>query len=182
MIKQSAGLLVFRRLNDGLELLLVHPAGPIYGHKDKWSIPKGELDDGEDHLSAAYREFFEEVGIQPPAGDLIELGHSKQTNGKLNYIWAIESDLDISNFSCNTFSMEWPPRSGMVQEFPENDRAAWFDATTAQQKIFASQTVFVERLVERLGGGYSPIGVASVPGVARAMAAQPVSRSRSAAS
>ena len=144
MIKQSAGLLVFRRLNDGLELLLVHPAGPIYGHKDKWSIPKGELDDGEDHLSAAYREFFEEVGIQPPAGDLIELGHSKQINGKLNYIWAIESDLDISNFSCNTFTMEWPPRSGMVQEFLENDRAACH--VTGRRKQLASPVVLHEQV------------------------------------
>jgi predicted NUDIX family NTP pyrophosphohydrolase len=150
MIKQSAGLIVFRHLSDELELLLVHPAGPIYGHKDKWSIPKGELDDGEDHLSAAYREFFEEVGIQPPAGDLIELGRNKQTNGKLNYIWAVESDLDITGFSCNTFTMEWPPRSGQMQEFLENDRAAWFNAATAQLKIFPSQAVFIDRLVKYL--------------------------------
>jgi len=151
MIKQSAGLLVFRRLNDVLELLLVHPAGPIYGHKDKWSIPKGELDDGEDLVAAAYREFSEEVGIEPPAGSLMELGSHKQSNGKLNFIWAVECDVDITNFSCNTFTMEWPPRSGMVQEFLENDRAAWFDAQTAQQKIFASQAIFVERLIKDLG-------------------------------
>ncbi len=150
-MKQSAGLLVFRRLDDRVEVLLVHPAGPIYGHKDTWSIPKGELDAGENHVAAAYREFKEEVGVVPPPGELIDLGTHKQTNGKLNFIWAVGGDIDITQFSSNNFSMEWPPKTGLVQEFPENDRAAWFTIAAARPKIFASQSVFIDRLIAHLG-------------------------------
>lgn len=150
-MKQSAGLLVFRRSADRAEVLLVHPAGPIYGHKDTWSIPKGELDGDENHLAAAYREFEEEVGVVPPTGELIDLGTHKQTNGKLNFIWAVQGDIDVTQFSSNNFTMEWPPKTGQIQEFPENDRAAWFDIVAARPKIFASQGVFIYRLIAHLG-------------------------------
>lgn len=131
-------------------MLLVHPAGPIFGHKDTWSIPKGELDGDESQLAAAYREFAEEVGVIAPPGQLIELGSHQQTSGKLNFIWAVEGEVDITQFASNTFTMEWPPKTGRLQEFPENDCAAWFDVSTARQKIFASQSVFIDRLMAHL--------------------------------
>lgn len=152
MAKESAGILVFKHVPEGVRLLLVHPAGPFWAHKDTWSIPKGELDESEDHQTAAYREFKEEVGITlDPTLPLIDLGTSKQSNGKVNYIWSVETEVDLSQFSCNTFTMEWPPRSGTLQEFPENDRADWFDLVTAKRKLFKNQIVFIERLAEHLG-------------------------------
>jgi predicted NUDIX family NTP pyrophosphohydrolase len=147
-MKQSAGLLVFRQ-RDGTEVLLVHPAGPIWGKRDVWSIPKGQLDPGEDPLQAAYREFEEEVGMPAPAGPLIGLGESVQA-GKRNSIWAVKGDIDLAAFHSNTFSMEWPPRSGRRQEFPENDRGAWFTLAEAGQKLFPAQVVFLERLAKLL--------------------------------
>jgi predicted NUDIX family NTP pyrophosphohydrolase len=150
MPKQSAGILVFRRSSKAVEVLLVHPAGPIWGYKDVWSIPKGELDGDEDHLTAARREFLEELSMPPPDGELIELGQSRQSSGKVNFIWAIEGDLDLTNFASNTFTMVWPPRSGITAEFPENDRAEWFDIATAKQKVFPDQIVFFDRLAAHL--------------------------------
>ncbi len=148
-MKQSAGILVFRRMTQGVEVLLVHPAGPIWGHKDFWSIPKGELDDSEDHLSAARREFLEEVGMDVPAGDLIDLGEAKGS-GKTNFVWAVEGDIDLSKFHCNDFTMEWPPKSGRLQSFPENDRAEWFSLETGRSKVFQNQAPFFDRLAAHL--------------------------------
>ena len=156
MSKQSAGLLVFRRSGQTVEVMLVHPGGPIYGRQDLWSIPKGELDDGEDHLAAAYREFTEEVGVKAPQGKLIDLGSNKQRSGKTNFIWAVEGDVDITQFSSNNFTMQWPPRSGKTQEFPENGRAAWFELDNAKQKIFDTQVIFLERLARELNKPGTP--------------------------
>jgi predicted NUDIX family NTP pyrophosphohydrolase len=145
----SAGILLFRRRDHVVEVLLAHPAGPIHGKKDKWWIPKGELDKNEEYLVAAYREFEEEVGMPPPAGELINLGSIKTTN-RLNFIWALEGEVDLTKFHSNIFTMEWPPKSGKQQEFPENDRAEWFDLATAKQKLFKGQVGFVDRLADQL--------------------------------
>jgi predicted NUDIX family NTP pyrophosphohydrolase len=151
-MKQSAGILVYRKSKDGIEVFLTHPAGPFWAKKDTWSIPKGELDDGEDHLAAARREFVEETGMEPPAGDYVKLGDIKQGSNKINYIWAVEGDLDPAKFVCeSTFTIEWPPNSGRMQEFPENDRAAWFDLESAKRKLFKAQAPFIDRLAEHLG-------------------------------
>jgi predicted NUDIX family NTP pyrophosphohydrolase len=149
MSKQSAGLLVYKRQGGELRVLLVHPGGPIWAHRDLWSIPKGELDEDEDHLKAAYREFKEEVGVDAPKGEPIELGSAKAGN-KVNYIWALEGDVDVNKFSCNTFTMEWPPKSGKMQEFPECDRAEWFDIGAAKTKVFEAQVFFLDSLVQHL--------------------------------
>ncbi len=150
MSKQSAGILVFRRTKDDVEVLLVHPAGPIWGKRDVWSIPKGELDEDEDHLTAAFREFEEEVGMKLQRDNLVDLGSSRQSSGKTNFIWALEANPDLMQFHCETFTMEWPPKSGNLQEFPENDRADWFDLATAKQKLFKAQIGFIDRLAEKL--------------------------------
>lgn len=149
MTKHSAGLLVFRRNADSVEVLLVHPGGPFWARKDSWSIPKGELEEDEELQSAAAREFTEETGFPPPAGELIGLGEARQ-GSKLNSIWAVEGDVDLKQFKSNTFTMEWPPKSGQEAEFPENDRAAWFDLATARTKLFKYQTAFLDRLAEAL--------------------------------
>jgi len=150
MAKQSAGILVFRKVNGAAEVLLVHPGGPFWAKKDSWSIPKGELEADEELLSGARREFEEEVGFPPPKGELIDLGESKQSGGKINFIWAVEGDVDLKNFQSNNFTMEWPPKSGQQQEFPENDRAAWYDLTTARSKLFKAQASFIDKLAEAL--------------------------------
>lgn len=151
MAKQSTGILVYRRGKNGVEVFLTHPAGPFWAKKDTWSIPKGELDDGEDHLVAARREFIEETSLEPPEGEYIELGEAKQGSSKVNHIWAIEGDLDPAKFVCtSTFTLEWPPKSGNIQEFPENDRAAWFDIATSKQKLFKAQVEFIDRLIQKL--------------------------------
>jgi len=154
--KQAAGILVFRQITDTVEVLLVHLAGPMWAKRDCWSIPKGELDEDEDHLEAAFREFEEELGSAPPVGELIELGSLKSSGNKMNYIWAIEGDFDVTTFKSNTFTMEWPPKSGQQQEFLENDRAAWFDLPTAKRKLFKSQIDFIDRLAERLAVEMQP--------------------------
>ncbi len=154
-MKQSAGILIFRR-KEGVEVFLVHPDGPFWGKKDFWSIPKGELCDNEDHLSAARREFKEETSIEPPAGKMIELGLSK-LSGKTDYIWAVEGNIDLAEFRCTSMvSLEWPPKSGKVMEFPEVDRARWFNLATARKKVFKSQTVFIDRLAEELQATIAP--------------------------
>lgn len=147
----SAGILLYKREDGVVKVLLVHPAGPIWGHKDKWLLPKGEVDEGdENHIEAAKREFKEETGSPPPPGELISLGEAKGGN-KLNRIWALEGDFDVSTFHCNTFTMEWPPKSGNMQKFPECDRAQWFDLPTAKAKLFNSLGIFIDRLAEHLG-------------------------------
>ena len=147
--KRSAGLLLYRRAPE-LEVLLVHPGGPFFAKKDDgvWSVPKGEYEPDEDPLAAAVREFEEELGSPPPAGERIDLGEIKQRAGKIVTAWAVEGDIDASAVVSNTFEMEWPPRSGRTAEFPEIDRAEWFDLTTARTKILAAQQPFLDRLAE----------------------------------
>ena len=150
--KTSAGLLMFRRKNGELEVLLVHPGGPYFQSKDSgaWTIPKGEVAEGEDLLTRARIEFEEELGI-PASGDWIELGSIKQKGGKTVHAWAFAGELknDFNPVS-NTFEMEWPPRSGKVQQFPEVDRASFFPLEEARRKINVAQTVFLDRLIQQL--------------------------------
>ena len=146
MAKRSAGILLFRR--DPLEVLLVHPGGPFWAKKDlgAWSIPKGEHNEGEDAMACDIREFTEETGSQPSPGELTDLGTIKQKAGKIVQAWALEGDLDAAAVVSNTFSMQWPPRSGKFQDFPEVDRAEWFGLDDAAQRINPAQAAFLERL------------------------------------
>ena len=149
--KQSAGILAFRRAAGGaIEVLLAHPGGPFWKHKDAqaWSIPKGELAAGENPLAAARREFQEELGFQID-GEFVALAPVRQRGGKTVHAFAVEADFDASKAKSNTFSMEWPPKSGRAQEFPEVDRAAWFTLETALEKINAGQAPLLQQLGER---------------------------------
>lgn len=150
MPKLSAGLLLYRRRDSDLEVFLVHPGGPFWQKKDRgaWSIPKGEYMPGSDALSAARREFEEETGFAPPAGAMIPLGDVRLASGKVVTAWAVEGNCDASAIRSNTFSMEWPPRSGTMQEFTEVDRAAWFPPGEAREKLHPAQTAFLDRLVQ----------------------------------
>lgn len=131
----------------------MHPGGPFWAKKDSgaWSIPKGEFEEGGEGLAAAKREFAEELSQSAPQGEYAELGSAKQSSGKLVYAWALEADVDISNVKSNTFTMEWPPKSGRQQEFPEIDKAAWFSLAAAQTKLVKGQLPLLESLVQRLG-------------------------------
>ena len=135
-------------------MLLVHPGGPFWAKKDDgaWSIPKGEFEDNEDSLAAAKREFEEETGFTPD-GEVIPLKPSRQPSGKLIYAWAMKCDLDPARLKSNTFSMEWPSRSGRYQQFPEIDRVAWFTIEEANKKILRGQAAFLIQLQEKIGGG-----------------------------
>ena len=150
-MKLSAGLLVFRKRNDEVQVFLVHPGGPFWKQKDEgaWSIPKGEYAEGEEPLDAAKREFKEETGFAPD-GEFIELGAIKQPSGKIITVWAFEGDYLPDKIRSNTFTMEWPPKSGQQQEFPEVDRADWFTLGDARKRILKGQTEFLDRLVSRL--------------------------------
>jgi predicted NUDIX family NTP pyrophosphohydrolase len=151
MAKRSAGILLHRDGPDGREVLLVHPGGPFWAKRDDgaWSIPKGEYTDDEDPRAAARREFEEELGSAlPEASELRELGEVKQKNGKRVVAYAVEGDLDASAAHSNTFEMEWPPRSGRRQTFPEIDRAEWFGLARAREKLLPAQTAFLDRLEE----------------------------------
>jgi predicted NUDIX family NTP pyrophosphohydrolase len=145
---------MFRNNHGTFEVLLVHPGGPFFRNKDNgaWTIPKGEVMEGEDLLARAQLEFREELGVHPIAQDWIELGTVKQKGGKTVYAWAFEGELP-SDFAVasNTFTMEWPPRSGRTQEFPEIDRAEFFPIEMAKEKINQAQVDFLDRLIERLG-------------------------------
>ena len=151
MPKRSAGLLMYRRRGRALELLLVHPGGPFWAKKDDgaWSIPKGEYDEGEDLRAVAKREFAEEVGEVPPGG-LIDLGEVTQGGGKRVHAFALEGDFDVSRLQSNTFELEWPPKSGRKQSFPEVDRAEWFAPDDARRKILAGQRPLIEQLLQAL--------------------------------
>jgi len=154
--KQSAGILLHRLAASGPELLLVHPGGPFWEKRDlgAWSIPKGEPWDGEEPRDCALRELGEELGDAAPAIDpeaLIELGSVRQKGGKLVRAWAAEADFDPAALRSDTFTMEWPPRSGVQREFPEVDRAEWFEPAAARRKLLAAQTAFVDHLLDRLG-------------------------------
>lgn len=148
MPKRSAGLLLFRRGATGIEVLIAHPGGPFWARKDDgaWSIPKGEYTDDEEPLVAARREFVEEIGLEVPPGEVVELGEVKQAGGKVVTAFAIEADLDITDSVSNTFDMEWPPKSGTMKAFPEVDRVAWFGIETAQVKLNKAQRPFLDRL------------------------------------
>lgn len=148
-MKRSAGIVLWRRLDSGaVEVFLGHMGGPYWARKDAgtWTIPKGEIEPGEEPLDVARREFCEEVGSPVPSGDLIDLGEVRQAGGKTVLAWAVEGDLDASTTASNTFELEWPPKSGRMQSFPEIDRAAWFDLATAAEKIVVGQRTFLERL------------------------------------
>ena len=145
---RSAGVLVYRTADAGPEVLIAHMGGPFFARKDDgaWSIPKGEYLPPEQALDAARREFEEEMGSPPPAGDYLELGEAKQSNGKIVTTYAVEGDYDLAGFVSNTFTMEWPRGSGRIGEFPEMDRAGWFDLETAKLKLVKAQGTFIDRL------------------------------------
>ncbi len=147
MASKSAGVLLYRKKNKGLEVLLVHPGGPFWKNKDEgaWSIPKGEFDETEEPFVAALREVKEEMGLELK-GNFIELTPVKQKSGKLVYAWALEHDFDPLEIKSNTFEIEWPPRSGKKQKFPEIDKAEWFDIKAATKKIIAAQIHLLEEL------------------------------------
>jgi len=147
MAKQSAGLLVFRKRDGDIEVLLVHPGGPFWKNKDlgAWSIPKGEFAADEDPLDVAKREFHEETGLLID-GSFVPLQSIKQRGGKTVYAWAVEADVDVSHAKSNTFTIEWPPRSGKLEEFPEVDRAEWFQMDTALTKIDKAQSELLRQI------------------------------------
>jgi len=152
MPKLSAGLLLYRGAPDALEVLLGHPGGPFWARKDEgaWSIPKGEYTDGEDPWAAAQREFTEEIGTPPPSGPRIDLPPLRQPGGKIVTAFAVRGDLDVSAAVSNTFTIEWPPRSGRMAEFPELDRVAWLDLATARVKLLKGQRPLLDLLVDAL--------------------------------
>lgn len=151
---KSAALLLYRRTADGVEVLLAHPGGPLWAHRDDgaWSIPKGEIEDGEDELTVARREFEEETGQPAPDGDCIPLGEIRQKSGKVVVAWACEGDLDPATARSNTFQLEWPPKSGRYQETPEVDRVEWFDPDAARRRLNPAQVALVDRLLAGLPG------------------------------
>jgi predicted NUDIX family NTP pyrophosphohydrolase len=162
--KRSAGILLFRRDGGETEFLLVHPGGPFWANKDAgaWSIPKGQIEDEEEPRACAVRELEEELGAAPELDpeQLIELGAIRQKAGKVVEAWAAEAEFDPAALASNTFTMEWPPRSGNEREFPEVDRAGWFDLASAREKILPAQAELLDRLLERLE---SADGERSVP-------------------
>jgi predicted NUDIX family NTP pyrophosphohydrolase len=152
MPKLSSGMLLFRRRQGRVEVMLVHMGGPLWRHKDAggWSLPKGEHEPGEDSLHAARREFAEELGSAPPRGAAIDLGSLKQRSGKVIRAWALDADMDVSEIHSNTFELEWPRGSGRLQRFPEVDRAGWFELGAAREKLIRGQWPFLDRLCERI--------------------------------
>jgi predicted NUDIX family NTP pyrophosphohydrolase len=157
MPQRSAGILLFRRPQDGVEVLLVHPGGPFWAKKDEgaWSIPKGVMGPGEDGLTAARREFAEETGA-PATGEAMALGIFRQSAAKTVEAWAIEGDFDPAGLKSNTFDMEWPPRSGRRIEVPEVDRAQWFTPGLAHAKMLNGQRPILEALLRHLAAGAKP--------------------------
>ncbi|MCO1582348.1 NUDIX domain-containing protein [Crossiella sp. SN42] len=151
MTRRSAGILVHRRGENGVEVLLGHMGGPFWASKDEaaWSIPKGEHTEDEAPEAAARREFLEELGLPAPEGELLPLGQARQS-AKVVAVWAVEGSVDLERVVPGTFRMEWPPRSGKFAEFPELDRVAWFDLETAAVKLVKGQRVFLARLAELL--------------------------------
>lgn len=147
-MRTSAGILLWRRTDGGPEVLIGHMGGPFWAKKDDgaWSIPKGEYGPGEEPFAVALREFEEELGTPVPAADFVPLGELRTTSSKVLTVWAAEGDLDASLCVSNTFELEWPPRSGRMQEFPEIDRAAWFPAEAARTKLVKGQVGFLDRL------------------------------------
>jgi predicted NUDIX family NTP pyrophosphohydrolase len=158
MPARSAGIVLYRRAPDGPpEVLLVHPGGPFWARRDRgaWSIPKGEYEGGEDPLAAARREYEEELGVAPPDRPPIELGEIRQKSGKLVRAWALPGDLDPATVSSNTFPLEWPPRSGNIEQVPEVDRAEWFTLQEARERIIPAQIPLLDELEQSLRAGRS---------------------------
>ncbi|WP_395572327.1 NUDIX domain-containing protein [Streptomyces sp. BK79] len=155
-MRRSAGLLLFRRGRErGLQVLLGHMGGPFYARRDAgaWTVPKGEYDPAEPAWDAARREFEEELGLAPPeGGEAVPLGEVRQAGGKVVTVWAVEADLDPATVVPGTFRMEWPPRSGRTEEFPELDRVAWFPVDEAREVIVKAQAAFLDRLAEHSNG------------------------------
>ncbi|MGD0167652.1 MAG: NUDIX domain-containing protein [Gaiellaceae bacterium] len=151
-MKTSAGILLYREGESGLEVLIAHMGGPFWRGKDAraWSIPKGELEAGEEPLAVARREFEEELGSAPPHGSYLELGELKQSSAKRVIVFALRGDLDVETVHSNSFSLEWPKGSGRIREFPEIDRAAWVSPETAAEKLVLGQVQFLERLRQAL--------------------------------
>jgi len=149
--KQSAGILMYRFRGGLLEVFLVHPGGPLWTKRDQgaWSIPKGEFSEPEEPLEAARREFEEETGIRL-SGELTPLGSARQPGGKMIHIWAKQGDCDAASITSNTFSMEWPPKSGKQQEFPEIERASWFPVEAALKKVHQGQVIILDRLLAQI--------------------------------
>ncbi len=152
MAKKSAGILVFKRSGDRLLVFLAHPGGPFWAKKDRgsWSIPKGELNEGEDAFAAACREFSEEIG-QTIDGSFMPLTPRQQPSRKMIYTWAVEGNVDEATVRSNEFEMEWPPQSGKRQRFPEVDRAGWFAVSEARERIQSGQLPILEELIAKLG-------------------------------
>jgi predicted NUDIX family NTP pyrophosphohydrolase len=152
MVVHSSGILLFRFKNDRTEVLLVHPGGPFWIKKDEgaWSIPKGMFEENESPLDAAKREFKEETGFEAD-GEFIDLGNLTQPSKKIVHAWALKKDLDETKVVSNKFSLEWPRKSGIMNEFPEIDKAGWFDVDIAKKKIQKGQAVFIDRLLEKVG-------------------------------
>jgi predicted NUDIX family NTP pyrophosphohydrolase len=146
--RTSAGILLWRRRGGGLEVLLAHQGGPFWVKKDHghWTIPKGEIEAGEELPAVARREFWEETGHRLPDGPMVDLGRIRQKSGKVVHGWAVEGDLDPSSAVSNTYEMEWPPRSGRLQSFPEIDRVEWFPLSEARERLKAAQVPFLDRL------------------------------------
>jgi predicted NUDIX family NTP pyrophosphohydrolase len=153
--KRSAGLLLFRHSDDGLEVLLGHMGGPFFACRDAgaWTLPKGEYEPEEAPGDAARREFREELGLPPPDGEAVPLGQVRQSGGKIVTAWAVEADLDPATIVPGTFTMEWPPKSGHLTDFPELDRVAWFGLDRARDVIVTAQATFLDRLAEHSAGG-----------------------------
>ncbi len=151
--RRSAGLLLFRHADHGLEVLLGHMGGPYFARRDAgaWSVPKGEYEPDEPAWDAARREFQEELGLPPPDGEAVPLGEVRQANGKIVTAWAIEADFDPATIEPGTFTMEWPPKSGRLQEFPEVDRVEWFGLDRAREVMVKGQAEFLDRLMEHSG-------------------------------
>lgn len=151
-MRVSAGILLFRRRSDGIEVLLAHPGGPIFARRDAghWTIPKGEPDPDEPLIEAARREFREETGLPPPDGTWHELGSIVQKGGKVVHAWGVEGDLRPEDMVSETFELEWPPRSGRRETHPEIDRVAWFEPAEARRRIKDAQIPLIDRLVALL--------------------------------
>lgn len=152
MPKRSAGLLLYRVLDDGPEVLIGHPGGPFWARKDEgaWSIPKGEYAEGEDPWIAARREFREEIGFDVPDGPRIDFAPVKQAGGKIVTAFGVRGDLDVTHSTSNTFELEWPRGSGTIRKFPEIDRVAWLSVSEARLKLLKGQQPLLDQLMERL--------------------------------
>ena len=153
-MRVSAGILLFRQAPAGIEVLLAHPGGPYFKDRDAghWTIPKGEPDPGEPLIEAARREFREETGLPPPDGEWRELGSIVQKGGKVVHAWAVEGDLRPEDVASDTFELEWPPKSGRLQAFPEIDRVEWFEPAEARRRVKAAQVPLLDRLDAVLPG------------------------------